>query len=192
MEDKQEGKAIGEQVNDTAKDCFKCRQKIFSEFYLHLVVGVGLILAAAIWLGVKVHVLAGVGLAIIAVCVYCISVEDRMRKVLGLAYTSILGGVCLTVVDPRCQTKWDRGTRRIPCRVMWLDVIAIGGRTGKQKADAEVTAIHIPSSVKRIEKNAFEGMTALATVVFEGSAEQWDKVEKLADLSGLQVTVKEN
>ena len=192
MEDKQKSKAVEEQVTLTAKDCFKCRQRIFSEFYIHLVVGVGLFLAAAIWLGVKVHVLAGLGLAIIAVCVYCISVEDRMRKVLGLAYTSILGGVRLAVVDPQCQTKWDRSIRRIPCRVMWLDVIAIGGRTGRQKADGEVTVVYIPSSVKRIEKNAFEGMTALATLVFEGSAEQWDKVEKLADLSGLQVTVKES
>ena len=180
-----------EEPNKTgAGDCLKCRLKSFSESYLNLVVGVGLLLAVAIWLGVKVHVLAGMGLATVAVCIYAICVEDGLRKKLGVAYTRVTGGVSLTVVDPKCKTKWDKTQRQIPARVMWLDVVALGGRTKKQKADADVVTLYLPVSVKKIEKDALDGMISLRELVYDGTEEQWNEVEKLADLSSLEIKIQ--
>ena len=167
----------GEKDEKSGESCFKCRLKSFGNLYLETIIGVGAILATAIFLGVKVNVMLGLCLAIVAVCVYAIVVEDGLRRKLGVAYSRVSGGVSLSVIDTKRNVKWDRESRYIPARVMWLDVVALGGRTGKQKADEQVKTVYIPTSVKKIEKNAFEGMTALEKIVYEGTEEQWSEVE---------------
>ena len=176
-----------EEKKPDGEGCFKCRMKKFNEFYLHLVVGVGVLLAAAIWVGMKAHVIAGLAVAAVAVCAYALSLAEYMKKKLGLAYTRVQGGVSLTVVDTGSENnKWDVTERYIPSRIMWLDVVEIGGRNKKQKADTGVTAIHIPLSVKKIEKDAFESMTALDTIAYEGTEEEWKEIDILTDLSKIE------
>ena len=194
--EKAEKTEVGE-TNETAEavstpeDCFKCRLKGFGEFYLHMVVGVCVLAASSIWLALKVHPFAGLFLAFVTVLVYAVSLEYNLRKKLGLGYSRVKRGAAVSVVDPRAEVKWNREIRRIPERLLWLDVVAIGEKDPKQKSDVQVTTVYIPVSVKKIDKKAFDGMTALTTLVYEGTEEQWSEVEILADIDGIEIVKSE-
>ena len=59
----------------------------------------------------------------------------------------------------------------IPKRVMWIGRAVFAGCTG-------LTSVTIPKSVVEIDAYAFRGCTALTSIIYEGTQEEWDKIDK--------------
>lgn len=162
---------------------FERKLKKFNIFHLLLTVVGGAVLIAAIVTAICVKVTTGIIIGICVCVAYTLLLNGIIEGMFGVSYRRVSGGIALTVI----RSKKDLDTcRRLPCRLMGQNVVAIDGRGKQDKADTRVETLIIPATVRHIEENAFEGMTSLCHIVFEGDAHMWDGVTH-GDLDTLQV-----
>lgn len=161
------------------------RVKKFNKFYLWLVIAVGALCVAAVLCAVYVRVFLGVIIGMCAVLAYVFVLSDELRRVFGVRYKRVEGGIALSVISAKNQAESEE--RYIPSRLMWLDVVALSAPEGRFVPDSVTDTLFIPATVKVIEKDALSGMTALCRVVYMGTAEEWQSVETGEELDGLQV-----
>ena len=168
---------------DIKEKSFLERKKDFDRFYLGIVIICGALCMGAIAVAIHIRVLWGVFAAIAAVVSYRLALDDTMKRMLGLSYRRVQGGVGVSPV--RISKNTDTERREIPARLLWLDVVELC-RDAKHE-DKSVCEIVLPLSIQRISDDAFEGLESLTSVVYEGSLEDWANVVCDADLSGITV-----
>ena len=166
---------------------FEERMKKFNKFYLWLVIAVFTLFGAAIVTAVYLNLLAGVAIAICAATAYILLLSDEMKRALGLSHNRVDGGLSVCIAIPTSKSDLDREERRIPERLLWLDVVELSVVDGKYKPVPEVKTLIIPRSVKRIKASFFETAPALTAIRYLGSAKEWADIECDGSLDGIDI-----
>ena len=107
-------------------------------------------------------VLIGILVAIALALIYEFFSYDELRRTLGIRVK--LCGVDLRLVSFRSRTD---NEAFVPARLMWRDLTEISCGAFDNAEGAKIELLHIPSTVKRIEKGALTGCTALKEILFE-------------------------
>ena len=154
----------------------------FSSYYTGILCMVAAIVFAAIALAVLYNVLVGVAIALFGVVLYSVMVSDNMSKTVGVRYTSIAGGIRLTLCRARYgDVMW------VPSSLIGFDVIAIGDRAFSSPKNAELKRVFLPSTLKEIGVDIFAGCEALEVIYYQGSEEEWKKITTLTDTSAYKL-----
>ena len=160
------------------------RNLAFREYYRKLLCLVGAIEAAAITLGILWNVLVGVSVAVLGAVIYTVYASDESYKKLGGRYSSGVGGITLT----KCRAVYG-DTLIIPPSLIGLDVISIGDRAFcVSDKNNDLRIIYLPATLKTVGEDIFESCDSLDEIYFEGSEEEWEKIESRTDLSAYTVT----
>ena len=165
----------------TGEEQFLSCLKSFNEYYTQLVCFAFGAIAVAIAIAFFSGILWGIAIAAIVVAVYVYFPTDEAKKQLGIFYTNTQGHIRID----RAKRVFD-GCIVIPQRLIYADVTEIGDGA-LAKADDSLERVYIPVSIEHIGKDIFGKAREGVTVHYEGSAEQWESVEKLTDLSSYSV-----
>ena len=150
--------------------------------YLLLVIAAAALVAAAIALAVLWKVSYGLLLAIIIVLGYISLSGNILYSRLGFSYDSTHGALRIKDVYGK-----NRDQVFLPRRLFWLDVCEIGDRAFCHASSAKITTVYLPSTLKTIGENVFEGCESLCRICFEGSEEEWESIEKKTSLEGIEI-----
>ena len=160
------------------------RTLAFRKYYKHLLYITGAIEAVAIALGVLWNVLVGASLAVLGAVIYFVYASDESYKRLGVKYSSGVGGITLT----KCRAVYG-DTLIIPPSLIGLDVISIGDKAfGVSDKNKDLRIICLPATLKAVGENVLDGCDALAEIYFEGSEEEWKRIDSRTDLSAYEIT----
>ena len=166
---------------------FEKKLEHFNSFYLWLVIGVGTMMIAAIVSAIYISVLLGVFICICACLAYLFFLSDELKRRLGLKHKRVDGGLSLSVVSGK-ETHGDAIPEiHIPARLMWLDVVRLSSNAGQRGTAPDVQVVYLPRSVRKIEKDALSALPMLYRVVYEGTAEEWEKICKEDVLDRLEI-----
>ncbi len=149
-----------------------------SDSYLYSIILSGVTAAGGIGIAVLYNVTIGICVAFISVLMYIAFTKNSLYKGLGIAYTSYSGELTVTELYGK-----KREEVFIPSYLLYLDVSAIGDFAFKHASSAKIHTVHLPSTLKEIGKDIFEGCNALRTVYFEGSEEEFLKIDSKTDFS---------
>ena len=154
------------------------KEKEFNRFYLTFVLICSGICVAGIIVSIFTYVFVAAIVFAVVYAAYKMILSVELKKRFGIAYRLAEDGLEVSVVrDVKCGT--DERAVYLPKRIMWLDVVALAPAHGN--ADANVTELYIPDSVKRISAEALCEMTALCTVRYGGSPVNWKEVSEYGD-----------
>lgn len=149
------------------------RMTAFRKYYTKLLCIAIAIESLAIVLAVLYDVLVGFSTAIFGAVMYLVFVTSEMYRELGIDYRSIAGGISVK----KCRVRYG-GTLFVPSRLIGLDVTEIEDRAfGASPKNKELERIFLPATLKRIGKNIFDGCDALSELHFEGTKEEWERIE---------------
>lgn len=159
------------------------RTLAFRKYYNHLLYITGAIEAVAIALGVLWNVLVGASLAVLGAVIYFVYAADESYKMLGVKYSSGVGGITLT----KCRAVYG-DTLIIPPSLIGLDTISIGDKAfGMSDKNKDLRIIYLPATLKTVGENIFENCDSLAELYFEGSEEKWKSIDSRTDLSAYKL-----
>ena len=150
--------------------------------YLLLVISAAVLAAAAIALAVLWKVFYGLLFAIIVALVYTVAASNILYSRLGFSYDSTQGELRIKDVYGK-----NRDQVFLPRRLFWLDVCEIGDRAFCHASSAKITTVYLPSTLKTIGENVFEGCESLCRICFEGTKEEWESIEKKTSLEGIEI-----
>ena len=158
------------------------RMLSFSSFYVGFIATVVAIMAIAVAVAVLFNVALGVALALFGVLFYTRILSDNMSKTLGFRYVSIVGGIRITMCRARYgDVMW------MPEALMGFEVIAIGDAAFKSPKNSELKKVFLPRTLKVIGKDIFEGCEALEDIYYQGSEEEFAKIESETDMSAYRI-----
>ena len=172
------------QTGATERERFYAALTEFSRFYLYLVLGCGAILAVSVVGAVYASIWAGVLVAALVAGIYRWFLADELKKKLGFSEERVSDGLSLSLL-PR-----DGEERFIPEKLLWLEVTELSASACVSEENATVRAIYLPKTLRRIKMGAFDGLSALEVICFEGDIEAWAKVEKEIDLRSYRVILR--
>ena len=179
---KNEQKNIGNSVVLTSEEIFIRRLEKFDSFYFQLVILCAIVAAATVAVSILASVLVGLAVAIALAFIYAYFSRDELKRSLGIVFTVNNGGIKITelcsVIDSDAF---------VPARIMWYDVTEIGGGALASEKLHGLKRLHIPSTVKRIEKGAFDGCDSLTALLFACSEEELKKMSVEEDISRFAV-----
>ncbi len=153
---------------------FSQRLARFEKYYLWLVIFCGVAVGVGIFVAVMINVLLGIAICMLAAAAYIWFCADGAYKILGLRFKNTDGAVCVT------RAISHDGFCAIPSRLIYADVRGIGDGALKGAKNAELCRIFIPKGIEKIGKDILPADTAPA-VCFEGTREEWEKIESLTD-----------
>ncbi len=165
----------------SAEERYLLRLKSFYDYYLLLVIFAAAAVGVGIFICVVSNLFAGIALVILAACIYIYFSTDEAYKQLGVRYKNTDGHIVLT----RVRAIYGEAIY-VPSRLIFADVRVIGDKAFNLKKNAELTAVYLPASIERIGKDIF-GERRDITVLFQGSREQWGKIDSATDFSDIEV-----
>lgn len=154
----------------------------FDSFYLELVIFTVALMAISVAVAVIKNILIGICVASVSVFIYRYFSSDEMYKRLGLLYFSDDGELKIT----GCRAVYG-DTFYLPRKVMWYDVAELSDGAFRSAKNAELSCVYLPSTLKRLGKNVFDGCPRLTVICFEGSREQWEQIENSAEYGDIQI-----
>lgn len=167
---------------ETVEKDFKFFKKAFDKFYLYLVLVCAsmflLGFCMAIWVNAKIGITIGVS----AIILYAVLTSGVMKHILGVGYIPHGSEISVSVKSGGISAK--DGIKYIPRRLLWLDTAAISG--GAKEPDGKTEELYIFKGIKRIDADAFAGMTSLKKISFEGTALEWSEIDCKADLNEIE------
>ena len=161
----------------SAEEIFNKALKKANDAYLLIVILCGAIALGGVFYAVIDSVFIGLLIAIAGVVLYTALTSNTLYNLLGISYRSATKKLTVTAFYGRGQEE-----TFIPARLIWLDVSELG-----DKSSESIRVLHLPSTLKVIGENAFEGCTRLTTLVFGGTLEEFGKIESLSDLSAYEI-----
>ncbi len=157
-----------------------------SKLYLVTVIISAIMILAAIFVAVNIKVSVGLICGMVAVVYYIITVTHILKKKLGISYTSTTGQLKITeLLGKNREEIW------IPRRLLWLDVTEIEDEAFDHECSRKIKVLHLPSTLKRIGKDAFKSCESLERICFEGNDEEWAKVEIECELGEVLVELSD-
>lgn len=167
----------GEFLSDLARTIKQYRTVLIISFVLA---------AASIGVAVMWKVLYGLVGAFVTVVFYTAGSTNLLYSRLGLAYRIEKGELTVTELYGR-----NREEVFLPERLLYSEVVAIGNEACDHRSSAEIRVLHLPRTLKKIEKDAFKGAPLLERICYGGSEEEWAEVELLCELEGIEVCFDE-
>lgn len=179
--EEKEVKEIKEIKKYTEQD-FLCDLEWTGKAYIVCIVLSALLAVASVAVAVHLKVIFGLIGAIASVLVYMGLVGHILYSRLGFSYTSTTGALKITEIYGKGRDEiW------IPRKLLLLDVREIGDEACDHASSSELRFIHLPSTLRSIGKDAFLKCEKLECICYEGSPEEWDAIEKGAELDGVKV-----
>jgi hypothetical protein len=151
-------------------------------FYRQLVAVICVACAIGIGIAVMLDVIVGACIAICAAMLYSYFSSDDIYKRLGLRFTHVRGRIHIT----RAVAKYG-DTLVIPSRLVFADVTAIDDGAFVSPKNEELVRVFIPKSIAHIGQDAFGEHTSHVEILFEGSAEEWGRVDGAQQLSAMPI-----
>ena len=163
---------------------FPKRLEKFNGFYLLVVLASIVSLGVGIFVAVTSDLLWGVAIFFAAIFIYVYFTSSELHEKLGIWYKTDAGSLFVT----KCRARYG-DIFYIPARLLWYDVEEICDNAFFSPANknAELRAIYLPKTLKRIGKNAFASCAALSEIHFEGTKEEFGKIENGTSLDGLEI-----
>lgn len=168
-----------DQAAQSALKEYVYRVSAFEFFYSQILTGVAIIVAIGIAVAVLYSVIIGAAVTVSAALFYKFTVDDKLKKLLGLKYKIAVGGLSITYCRPVYK-----GEIRIPKRLMWYDVIGIEAGALQKSKKHVPSRIFLPRTLTSISPDALEGCNTLKEIYFEGSEAQWQSVKGADKLEG--------
>ena len=176
------GESAEIEIREYSEQEFLSDLKWTGKAYLLLVIAAAALVAAAIALAVLWKVSYGLLLAIIIVLVYTVAASNILYSRLGFSYDSTQGELRIKDVYGK-----NRDQVFLPRRLFWLDVWEIGDRAFCHSSSTKITTVYLPSTLKTIGENVFEGCESLCRICFEGNEAEWESIEKKTSLEGIEI-----
>lgn len=171
-----------EEIKNYGAEDFLRDLDLTSKAYLIIVAATGFLALCAIVMGVTAKVSYGVAAAVIVAVAYVGAVDKLLYSHLGLGYKTSSGELTVTAVYGK-----GRNAAFIPRRLLMVRVTKIGERAFEHKSSCNITAVYLPKTIKTVEKDAFEGAPLLSAIYYEGSREDWERVDKRCSFGGTEV-----
>ena len=70
---------------------------------------------------------------------------------------------------------------------MWFDVIEIGDKAFSSVKNSELKRVFLPSTLKVIGNDVFVGCDTLEVIYYQGSEDDWKKLEINSDISAYKL-----
>ena len=175
-------KKVTEDTSLPSRERFLARYKSFGDYYITLLCLVGVSAAAAVGIALFSNILIGLALAVLCAVVYIVCSRDEAKKQLGLSCTHVTGAVHIRSAKA-VYGDW----LIIPKRFELADVTHICDCAFAGEKNSQLSAVCLPVGITYIGKDVFGNNEQLPEIRFEGTSEQWDKIEKHTDLSGVAV-----
>ena len=162
-----------------AEKLYPVRLSKFKSFYLLLVIICAIGLGAAVYIAVAIDLLKGALIAAASIFIYLRFGRSMLDDSLGMYYKTNCGVLSVT----RCRARYG-DIFYIPARLMWYDVTELCDRAffsalGKNR---EMHTVYIPKSITHIGKDVFASCDSLVRICYEGSREDFEKIEIETDL----------
>lgn len=169
---------IKEDASLPSRDRFLAGYKNYGNYYVTLLCFIGASVAVSVGIALFSNVLLGLCLAIFSAIVYVICSVDEAKKQLGITCSHIMGRVHIKTAAAIYGDELV-----IPKRFELADVTHICDKAFADEKNSELTAVYLPETVTYIGVDIFGGRDVLPEIRFEGTEEQWAKIEKHTDLS---------
>ena len=167
---------------EKAEKEFVSFKKAFDIFYLcFAVLCVGGFLLA-LYIAIMVNTKIGITVGVAVIILYAALTSAVMKHVLGVGYTPRGSEIAVSVKSGGVSAK--NLKKYIPRRMLGFDVVAISG--GAKAPDKVTEELYIFKGIKRIDADAFAGMTSLKKISFEGTLRQWSEIDCRADLNEIE------
>lgn len=155
-----------------------------SKTYRAIVIESALVALVAIVAAVHIKVLYGLALGMVAAVYYAYATASALKKNLGISYRSVSGRLIVTKYDAKGREQaW------IPERLLGLSVSEIDDKAFEGESSDKLCEIHLPRTVTYIGADAFCGCPSLLRIYFEGSAQEWEKIESESDLTLYEIVL---
>lgn len=177
-EKSQKSKAGTRTLKSPGKE-YTSRILTFEFFYSQVLIGVSVVIVAAIVVALLLSVLIGAIIAVAAVIFYRYAIDLKLKKLLGLGYKLCAGGLSISSYS----TVWEDAVW-IPSRLMWQDIISIEADAFIRSKKHALNRVFLPRTLTSISPDAFGGCKTLKEINFEGTKEEWQAIEGTDALEG--------
>ena len=174
-------KEITVEKNDAQAEFLRAL-KTANSSYLNIVMTCACLALCGIPIAIYVRLLFGIAAAIASVVAYMIATKTLLSKTLGISYETTSGALTVTKLCAK-----DKEEIFIPRRLLWVDVTQLGDKAFAGDSSKNMKTVHLPSTLTFIGEDIFEGCEALECVYFEGSQEDFEKIENHTDFSKFQL-----
>lgn len=159
------------EIPDAQKE-FLDNLKHVNSSYLSCVETCACIALCGIVLAVQFFLWIGIGVALLSAILYVFYTKFILQKKLGISYQTTSGALTVTKLCPK-----DKEEIFVPRRLLWLDVDTLSDKAFSCECAKNMHSVHLPATLTKIGKDVFEGCDALKTVYFEGTQEDFEKIE---------------
>lgn len=163
---------------------FPLRYKKYNSFYLLVVLSAIVALGVGIYVAVSDELLWGVGIFFAAIFIYVYFSSSELHEKLGIWHRTDAGILLIT----KCRQRYG-DVFYIPSRLLWYDVEELCDRAFLSPANKnkELRAVFLPKTIKRIGEDVFASCESLSVIYFEGSEEDFLKIESKTSFEGLEI-----
>ena len=165
-------------------DRYLSRLKSVNDYYIALIVFIGVAIAISVVIAIVSNVLLGAGLCVLSAVIYHLCAAVEAKKQIGLSYSHIAGRIHIKTA---VETYGDELI--IPKRLELADVTHICDGAFDTDENSELAAVYLPDSIEYVGKNIFGDREEFPRILFEGSCEAWDKIEKHTELYDVSFSV---
>jgi hypothetical protein len=171
-------------VSEYGKEEFDAALARTSKTYRGIVIETAVIAFLAIIVAVHVKVSYGFVIGMAAAVYYSLTTAGALKKNLGISYRGATGKLTVTRYDAKEREKaW------IPERLLGLDVVEIDDKAFAADSSRNLCEIHLPRTITHIGADAFIECPSLECIYFEGSAQEWEKIDSESDLSSYKIVL---
>ena len=163
------------EVTEAQNNFLNSLQRVNDSYIITVILSMSTV-AVGVVLAVFLSVLAGLALALVAIILYMLRTRIILSRELGISYRSTSGELNVTSFDAK-----EKEEIFIPSRLLMLDVCEIEGDAFSSPASKNLRSVHLPATLKVIGKDIFSSCDMLETVYFQGSAKEWDNIDKTTD-----------
>ena len=176
---KKKARGVKEDSTLPPTDRFIARYKNYRDYYILLLVIAGIAVAVATVIALFENVLLGMALALLAWGVYKVCSADEAKKQLGITVSHESGQVLIKKAVA-CYGE----ELVIPRRFEFAAVTKIGDRAFDSDKNDGLRIVYLPVGITYVGESVFGEERPLPEIHFEGTEEQWNKIEIHTDLSG--------
>ncbi len=166
----------------TPEQRYSLRLYEFEKYYLTIVLLSGAAVLTGIAVAILLDIFVGIACVLLAAVAYVYFVFDEARGKLGIRYRNTEGHIEITKL---LCTYGD--CLVLPPRFIYADVRVLDDGALCSKKNEGLRKLYLPASVERIGKNIFGDEPLPFTVCFEGTREEWEKIQKQTDFSQFEL-----
>ncbi|MBR2387763.1 MAG: hypothetical protein IKB02_03235 [Clostridia bacterium] len=178
------GTSVPPQNKKDPEKLFPLRYSKYNSFYLLVVLAAVISIGVGIFVAVTGDLMWGVVIFFAGIFIYAYFASSELHEKLGIWHRTDAGALLVT----KCRARYG-DVFYIPSRLLWYDVEEICDRAFFSPANknGELVAVFLPKSLKKIGEDVFASCESLHTLYFEGSEEEFSKIESKTSFEGMEI-----